>query len=223
MDLVSPDAEWYATEHTSALPEHLRRVFEATTAEHEDSGMMVGRLEGTFLELLVFGLQARLVLEIGTFTGYSAISMAAGLPAGGRIITCEVDPEHAEHSRHNIESSPYADRIELIEGPALETIAGLPGPFDFVFIDADKPGYPAYYEAVLPKLSPTGLIAADNTFYHGTVLDPENTGASATALRAFNDRVASDPRVRAVLLTVRDGLTLIRLAPGASASAVPIG
>jgi caffeoyl-CoA O-methyltransferase len=221
MDLVNRDAERYATEHTSPLPDHLHRVFESTTANHQDAGMMVGRLEGTFLELLVFGLRPAVVLEIGTFTGFSAISMAAGLPEGGRIITCEFDPEHAADSRRNIAASPYADRIELVEGPALETIAGLPGPFNFVFIDADKTGYPAYYEAVIPKLAPGGLIAADNTLFHGSVLDPEDNSDSALALRAFNDRVASDPRVRAVQLTVRDGVTLIRLADGASASVAP--
>lgn len=220
MDLVNKDAEWYATEHSAALAPHLRRVFDSTSAEHDDAGMMVGRLEGALLEMLVFALQPRAVLEVGTFTGFSALSMAAALPAGGRIVTCELDPEHAAYARRNIADSPYADRIELLEGPAIETIERLGGPFEFIFIDADKVGYPAYYEAVLPKLAPHGLIAADNTLYSGAVIDPEDRSESASALRAFNDRVATDPRVRSVMLTVRDGLTLIRLADGASA-AVP--
>jgi len=210
MDLVNPHIEAYAADHSSPVGAHLEHVAARTQAEHEDAGMMVGRLEGAFLEMLVHATRASLVLEIGTFTGYSAISMAAGLPAGGRIITCEADPEHAGHARQNIEASAFADRIELREGPALETIAALDGPFDLVFIDADKTGYPAYYEATLPKLSPHGLIAADNTLRDGSVLETEPSSSATRAIQAFNDRLLIDPRVRCVLLTVRDGVTLIR-------------
>ena len=174
--------------------------------------MMVGRLEGRYLELLAFALSATSVLEIGTFGGYSALAMAAGLAPGGRIVTCELSPVHAAFARRHIAASPYADRIEVVEGPAIETIAALAGPFDLVFIDADKAGYRAYYEAVLPKLAPRGLIAVDNTLWSGRILDPADTTADTVALRAFNDFVAADPRVVAVQTTVRDGVTLIRRA-----------
>jgi caffeoyl-CoA O-methyltransferase len=175
--------------------------------------MMVGRLEGAFLEMLVHAVQARLVLEIGSFTGYSAISMAAALPEGGRIITCEVDPEHAEHARANIAASGLGDRIELREGPALATLATLEGPFDLVFIDADKGGYPEYFEAVLPKLSAHGLIAADNTLWSGAVLEADAESSDTRTLQRFNDSVVADSRVRCAQLTVRDGVTLIRRLP----------
>jgi caffeoyl-CoA O-methyltransferase len=209
VDIVNQQVEDYATEHSSPVGEHLQAVAERTRADHTDAGMMVGRLEGAFLEMLVHALQPQLILEIGTFTGYSAISMAAALPAGGRIITCEVDPEHAAYAGKNIEASDFADRIELREGPALDTINSLEGPFDFVFIDADKEGYASYFEATVPKLAPHGLIAADNTLWSGRVLDEDATGSTA-AIKAFNDMVVSDPRVRCAQLTVRDGVTLIR-------------
>jgi caffeoyl-CoA O-methyltransferase len=210
MDIVNPEIEAYATEHSSQIGEHLLTVAERTRADHSDSGMMVGRLEGAFLEILVHALRAQNVLEIGSFTGYSAISMAAALPPGGRIVTCEVDPEHAAYAREHIAASPYADRIELREGPAIDTISSLPGPFDLVFIDADKSGYLAYYEATVDKLSPHGLIAADNTLWSGRILEEAADSVDTKALQAFNDHVASDPRVRCVQLTIRDGVTLIR-------------
>ncbi|MGH9171947.1 MAG: O-methyltransferase [Acidimicrobiales bacterium] len=209
MDIVNRQVEEYATEHSSPVGAHLKAVAERTRADHTDAGMMVGRLEGAFLEMLVHAVQPRLVLEIGTFTGYSAISMAAALPPGGHIVTCEVDPEHAAYARQNIEASDFADRIELREGPALATIETLEGPFDLVFIDADKPSYAAYFEATVPKLAEHGLIAADNTLWSGRVLDDDST-ESTGAIKAFNDLVVSDPRVRCAQLTVRDGVTLIR-------------
>ena len=125
--------------------------------------MMVGRQEGRFLELLVFAAQATSVLEIGTFTGYSSIAMAAGLPDGGSIISLEVDPHHATTARGNIAAAGLESRISVIEGPALESLDELSGPYDLVFIDADKVSYDAYFEAVLPKLAPHGLIVVDNT------------------------------------------------------------
>lgn len=213
MDLVNPDIEAYAAEHSSHVGTHLEHVASRTREEHRDAGMMVGRLEGAFLEMLVHATHAQLVLEIGTFTGYSAISMAAALPAGGRIITCEVDPEHAANARENIDASAFADRIELREGPALETIGSLVGPFDFIFIDADKAGYTNYYEATIEKLSPHGLIAADNTLRNGSVLEADPASVDTRAIQEFNDRLVADPRVRCVQLTVRDGVTLIRRVP----------
>jgi caffeoyl-CoA O-methyltransferase len=211
-DIVDPTLESYASEHTTAPPAFLEELARDLTATLEFPGMMVGRLEGRFLELLTFALGARSVLEIGTFGGYSALSMAAGLAPGGRITSCEISPVHAEFARRHIASSPYAENIDIVVGPAIETIAALDGPFDLVFIDADKAAYPDYFEAVLPKVSPRGLIAADNTLWSGRVLDPSDTSADTVALRRFNDALAVDPRVVVVQTTVRDGVTLIRRA-----------
>jgi caffeoyl-CoA O-methyltransferase len=210
MDIVSRDIEHYAEAHSSPPPEHLLALAVETELALDFPQMMVGALEGRFLEMLVFSLAPQRVLEIGTFSGYSALSMAAGLPPGGRIITCDISEKHLEVARRFIEKSPYADRIEIRQGPALDTIATLDGPFDFVFIDADKPNYVNYYEALLPKLSPRGLIAADNTLWSGQVLDASDTSEGTVAIRAFNDHVRDDPRTEQVQLTVRDGVTLIR-------------
>jgi caffeoyl-CoA O-methyltransferase len=150
------------------------------------------------------------VLEIGTFSGYSAMAMAGGLPPDGRIVTCELSPERAEFARGYFDRSPWSDRIDVRVGPALDTVDGLDGPFDFVFIDADKDGYTGYYEAVVPKLSPRGVIAVDNTLSGGDVADPVDERDRAMA--AFNAHVQADGRTENVVLSVRDGVTLIRLA-----------
>jgi caffeoyl-CoA O-methyltransferase len=211
-DIVDPALEAYATEHTTAPPAFLDALADDLRATLESPGMMVGRLEGRYLELLTFALSARHVLEIGTFGGYSALAMAAGLAPGGCITSCELSPVHAEFARRHIAASPYADRIEVVVGPAIDTIATLEGPFDLVFIDADKAGYADYFEAVLPKLAPRGLIAADNTLWSGRVLDEADTTEDTVALRRFNDALAADPRVVVVQTTVRDGVTLVRRA-----------
>jgi caffeoyl-CoA O-methyltransferase len=213
-ELTNPAVVAYAEEHSTPPPAHLVAVDAATRRDFPFWGMMVGTQEGRFLELLVFATGARNVLEIGTFTGYSSISMAAGLAPGGKITTCELNPVHATTARAHIEASPYADRIEVREGPAIETLASLPGPFDLVFIDADKEGYDAYFEAVLPKLAPRGLILCDNTLFGGSVLGHEDTNSAGTALRAFNDKLVADSRVVCALTTIRDGVTLIRRANG---------
>jgi predicted O-methyltransferase YrrM len=216
-DIVDPVLEAYAETHTTPPPPHLVAVAIETQDTLDFPGMMVGTLEGRFLEMLVYARRPRRVLEIGTFSGYSALAMAAGLPPDGRITTCELSPVHAEVARRHIATSPYADRIDVMEGPALETIATLDGPFDFVFIDADKPSYLAYYEAILPKLASGGLIAADNTLWSGNVVDEKDTSDNTVAIRAFNDTVAADRRVVCVQLTVRDGVTLIRRADAGDA------
>jgi len=209
--LILPEALEYAEAHTSAPPGHLAAVYESTRSEFPAWGMMVGRQEGRFLELLVFAAQATNVLEIGTFTGYSSIAMAAGLADGGSIVSLEVDPHHAATARGNIAAAGLESRISVIEGPALESLAALSGPYDLVFIDADKTSYDAYFEAVLPKLAPHGLIVADNTLFSGGVLDSAtDRNESAAALRAFNDKLVADSRVVSVLTTIRDGVTLIR-------------
>jgi caffeoyl-CoA O-methyltransferase len=210
--IVDPAIEEYATEHSAEEPVHLQEIARATRAASDDAQMMVGRLEGRLLRTLVHLAQATRVLEIGTFTGYSALSMAEALPADGRIVSCELDPERAAMARRHIEQAGYGDRIEIRVGPAIDTVRGLDGPFDLVFIDADKPGYGAYYEAVLPLLAPAGVIAVDNVLWSGRVLDPSDATEATRALVAFNDLVARDPRVDCVMLPIRDGLTLITLA-----------
>ncbi|HYI23727.1 MAG TPA: class I SAM-dependent methyltransferase [Candidatus Limnocylindrales bacterium] len=209
-EITDPAIERYATEHSSAEPALLAELAAETRDFSRWSGMMVGRLEGRFLKTLVAAVGARHVLEIGTFTGYSALSMAEALPADGRIVTCEIDPRHAELAQRYFDKSPYAAMIELRLGPAIETLEGLEGTFDFVFIDADKPSYGDYYEAILPHLEAGGLICVDNVLWSGDVLNAAATDESTVALRAFNDMVASDPRVECVMLPIRDGVTLIR-------------
>jgi caffeoyl-CoA O-methyltransferase len=213
MNIVDPAVEEYAAAHTTPEPDHLRSVAERTHESMDAPGMMVGRTEGRFLEMLVHLAQAERVLEIGTFTGYSALAMAAALPPDGRIITCDVDPKAAGMAREHIAASPHADRIEVRLGPALETMAALQGPFDLVFIDADKGNYRNYYEAALPLLAERGVIAVDNVLWSGRVLDTGSAADDDTrAIADFNDHVGTDPRVVAVMLTVRDGVTLIRRA-----------
>ncbi|MDP8991621.1 MAG: class I SAM-dependent methyltransferase [Actinomycetota bacterium] len=208
--IVDPRVEAYATAHSSPPEQLLAELAAETERSLELPQMMVGPLEGRFLEMLVFATGAQLVLEIGTFSGYSALSMAAGLAPGGCILSCEINPRAVEMARHFVSSSPHAGRIEVLEGPALETVARLEGPFDLVFVDADKPSYAAYYEAVLPKLAERGLMVVDNTLWGGSVVDDTDDSEDAAAIRAFNDRVVSDERVVCVQLTVRDGVTLIR-------------
>ena len=209
-EIVHPQVERYAEEHTTAPEPALAELARQTHEHLAFPQMLTGTVEGRFLQTLVWAARPRLVLELGTYSGYSALSMAAALPPGGRIVTCEVAEEHAEFARRHIEGSPYAERVELRVGPALDTIGQLPGPFDLVFIDADKGGYLAYYEAVLPKLAPRGLIVADNTLWSGRVADEAEGDEATVALRRFNDRVRADARVVCVQLTVRDGVTLIR-------------
>jgi len=211
-ELVSDAVEAYAEQHTSPAAEHLRAVAEETRATLESPQMLTGEVEGRMLEFLVFLAGPQLILEIGTYSGYSALSMARALPAEGRIITCELDDEHADAAERHIAAAGLAERIEVRRGPALQTIEGLDGPFDLVFIDADKAGYLDYYEAVLPKLSERGLIVVDNVLWSGRVAArPSGDDEDSTrALRAFNDHVAADDRVVNVMLTVRDGVTLVR-------------
>jgi caffeoyl-CoA O-methyltransferase len=200
----------YAEAHTTPPEPLLARLADETRETLRSPQMLTGTIEGRFLELLVHASGATRVLELGTYSGYSALSMAAGLPAGGRIDTCEVEERHADVARRYIAESAYGDRIHVHLGPALETIERLDGQFDFVFIDADKPNYVNYYEAVLPRLSERGFIAADNTLWSGRVLDPDDDSEATQAIRAFNEHVRSDPRVISAMLTIRDGVTLIR-------------
>lgn len=202
--------EAYAEKLTTPLEPLLDELDAATRAELGAGEMLSGPVVGRLLRTLVTLVAPRLVVEVGSFSGYSALAMAPALPEGGRIVTCEVSDRHAAFARSWIERSPHGERIDLRVGPALDTIAGLDGPFGFVFIDADKAGYRDYYEAVVPKLAPGALIAADNTLRGGRVLDAEDP--AGREMDAFNAHVLADPRTETLMLTVRDGVTLLRAA-----------
>ncbi|MGI8944993.1 MAG: O-methyltransferase [Thermoleophilaceae bacterium] len=203
------DALDYARGHSSTDSPLLREVTETTRRELELPQMLSSVLDGGLLTAFVHAVRARLVLEIGTFSGYSALAMASALAPGGRIVTCEIDERAAAFAGRHFDASPLGERIELRLGPAIETIAELEGPFDLVFIDADKVGYRDYYEAVLGKLAPHGVIVADNTLWGGRVLDPGEDSDNTVALRAFNEHVLADERTECVLLPVGDGMTVI--------------
>jgi len=207
--IIDEQVERYAEEHTTSLGELFERLAEETRAKTSAPQMMVGRIEGQFLATLVRLSGARRILEFGTFTGYSSISMASALPPDGQIVTCDIDPEATAIARRYMDESGYGDKIEIRLGPALETIETLEGPFDLVFIDADKPNYRAYYEAALPLLAEDGLIVADNVLWSGRVVE-EDGDESTRAIKAFNEHVRADSRVVSVMLTVRDGMTLIQ-------------
>jgi predicted O-methyltransferase YrrM len=209
---VPDEIETYAEAHTTPANELLDRLAEETRATLERPTMLTGPVEGRFLEFMVYATGAKRVLEFGTFSGYSSISMAAVLPPGGHIDTCEIDEKHAAVAQRYIDEAGYSDRITIHLGPAVETVERLEGAFDFVFIDADKENYVNYYEAVLPRLSERGIIAADNTLWSGRVLDESDQSEGTVAIRAFNDHVRNDDRVVSVMLTIRDGVTLIRRA-----------
>jgi caffeoyl-CoA O-methyltransferase len=206
--LFTATLDAYVDAHTTPLEPLLQELHEATYASADTPEMIAGPVLGRLLRFLTAMVAPRLVVEIGTFTGYSALAMAGGLPAGGRIVTCELSEERAAFARSWFDRSPYGERIDLRVGPALPTLGALAGPFDLVFIDADKEGYTDYYEAVVPKLAPGGLIVVDNTLRGGDVADPDDDGGRGMA--AFNAHVHSDPRTENVLLTVRDGVTLVR-------------
>jgi caffeoyl-CoA O-methyltransferase len=208
--IFSEALDAYVDAHATPLEALLQENHEATYASLSSPQMIAGPVLGRLLRFLVSMAAPRLVLEIGTFTGYSALAMAGGLPPEGRIVTCELSPERAAFAQGYFDRSPWGDRIDVRVGPALDTVNGLDGPFDFVFIDADKEGYTDYYEAVVPKLSPRGVIAVDNTLSSGDVVDPVDERDRVMA--DFNDHVHADERTENVLLSVRDGVTLIRLA-----------
>jgi caffeoyl-CoA O-methyltransferase len=209
MDLVDPEIEAYAEQVTSPHEALLAELSAETVRGNVGpAAMLTGPVAGRFLELLVWGMQPRRVLEIGTLTGHSALAMATALPPDGRLDACELDPVRAAVAQSNFDRSPHGAKITLHVGPALDTIGRLEGDFDLVFLDADKDGYVDYYEAVLPRLTAHGLIAVDNTLLSGSVLEGEGS------IARFNEHVAADPRSVQVLLTVRDGITLIRRAEG---------
>jgi len=178
----------------------------------ERSGMQISAEEGTFLALLVAATGARRVLEVGTFTGYSALCMARALPPGGKLLCCDVSEEYTAVARRYWQKAGVADRIELRIGPALDTLRALPAgeSLDFAFIDADKENYRAYYEEILPRLRPGGLVALDNVLWSGRVLAEDDQSPNTVAIRQVNDHVAADRRVQSVMLGLSDGVTLVR-------------
>jgi len=207
-DLVSPRALAYADAHTTPLSGQLLEVADWTARNTQSPQMMSGTPEARLLQALIVAGGARRVLEIGTFTGFGALAMAAALPPGGRVVTLEVDQDAAAIARRHIAASPQRERIELIVGDALQTLATLDGPFDLVYIDAGKADYPAYYEAIVPKLAERGVMVADNLFRGGAALEPEPADPGTAGIREFARQVQADERVDNVLLTVGDGLML---------------
>lgn len=198
----------YCASH-SLPPSKLAHELEQYTTKHcEYSQMLTGAWEGGLLRLMIGVTGARRVLEIGLYTGYSALTMAEALPEDGELISCDIDPETTKIARRFLDQSRHGRKISIRLGPALETLKTLAAPFDFVFIDADKENYGAYFDACLPLLRPGGLIVADNVLWSGNVLAPKDV--LDRAIVAFNDKVRRDPRVECVMLPIRDGVSLIR-------------
>ncbi len=209
MKLFVPDEiERYAHDHTRERPALFEELRAYTHANVPAPQMQVGRVEGSLLKLLAGLCGARRILEIGTYTGYSALCMAEALPEGGELVTCDINPEVAKVARSFFDKSPHGRKIRIALGDAIDTIRGLDGPFDMLFLDADKARYIAYYEAILPKLRAGGLVVADNVLWSGEVLKPGSD--DGRGLAAFNEHVTRDARVENVMLTVRDGIMLAR-------------
>lgn len=209
---ITDDLYRYVLAHNPPL-DAVQRGLVATTYEKfpDVAGMQSAEEQGPLLAFLVRLTGARHIVEIGTFTGFSALSMAQALPADGRIIACDVSEEWTRYGREAWEAAGVADRIDLRIAPALDTLRAMPTDehIDLAYVDADKQSQIAYWEELVPRLRPGGLIVTDNTLYHGTVLDEGTTGAAA-GVRAYNDHVAADPRMDSVLLAISDGLTLSR-------------
>jgi caffeoyl-CoA O-methyltransferase len=208
---MSAELYRYAVEHSDGHDELLQRLVEETGREAGDMSIMLTAPEqATMMTLLVRAVAARRALELGTFTGYGSIAIARGLPDDGLLVTCDVSEQWTGIASRYFESAGLADRIDLRLGPALETLARLPEsePFDFAFIDADKPNYPAYYEQCVRLLRPGGLLMLDNVFLSGEVIDPDADRDSVQAMRELNDRVVADERVLSTMLGISDGVTL---------------
>jgi len=208
--LVSADIEAYAQAHSMPESNLCYALREETQRRMASPQMIVGPLEGAFLKMMTQLVQAKRVLEIGMFTGYSALCFAEALPADGRIITCEIDEESAILAHQYFSRSPVGKKIEIRMGPALETMRHLTGPFDLIFIDADKTNYVNYYRRALDLLSPQGVMLIDNVLWDGDVLKTPAPDEKTAAIQELNRVVAADPRVTAVLVTIRDGVLVIR-------------
>ena len=208
---IEPPIADYALDHTSG-PDAVQVELQHVTAERTGSaaGMQIGDDQAVLLEMLARATGARRAVEIGTFTGYSSLALARGLGPDGRLLCCDVSEEWTAIARAAWARAGVADRIDLRIAPALQTLGSLPDDvvFDLAFVDADKANYTNYYEALLPRLRPGGLLLVDNTLWGGAVLDEKDQTDDTVAIRALNDRIAADPRVRVVLLPIGDGLTI---------------
>ena len=210
MDLIHPLVQEYAEKYSSAEDALLKEVNEYTMKYHSEAVMLSGHLQGKVLEMISCMIRPRRILEIGTFTGYSGLCLAKGLTDDGELHTIELRPADAERAQSYFTRSSYADKIILHTGNALDIIPQLHETWDLVFIDADKPAYIEYFNLVLPRLRKNGFILADNIFFHGQVLEAEVKGKSAKGIRAFNDFIKDRTDVEKVVLTIRDGLYLLR-------------
>ena len=203
---IDAEVEQFARDHTEPETDLYVRLREETYRVMQRPEMQVDVIEGRFLQMLVRLSGAKSILELGMFTGYSALMMAEALPEDGHLVTCEIDPKAEAIARRYFAESPHGDKITIRMGPALDTTKTLAGPLDLVFIDADKVNYSDYYEACLPLLKSGGLVVADNVLWSGKVLHPKDPDDHAIV--AFNRLLQSDPRVKNVCLTVRDGMML---------------
>jgi len=210
MQLVNEKAELYAAQNSTLQETLLQKILDNTEANHPHAHMLSGSTQGKLLEFLSEMIRPEKILEIGTFTGFSALSLAKGLQKKGILHTIELREEDARIAEQYFNASAYANRIKLHQGDALKIIPELEDEWDLVFIDADKVNYINYYELTLPKLKSGGWIIADNVLFHGQVLETEVKGKNALAIQGFNDHVKNDIRVEQVMLTVRDGLMLIK-------------
>jgi caffeoyl-CoA O-methyltransferase len=211
--LVAADIETYAQAHSMAESDLCRALQEETQRRMESPQMIVGPLEGAFLKMMTQLVRATSVLEIGMFTGYSALCFAEALPVEGTVLTCEVDEQSAALARQYFARSPIGEKIEIRMGPALDTMRHLKGPFDLIFIDADKINYVNYYRQALDLVSPQGVILIDNVLWGGDVLKQPPPDEKTAAIQDLNRVVATDPRVTAVLVTIRDGVLVVRQKP----------
>ena len=207
MDFIDEKIEEYAFDHTSYEGDLLKQLEEETYEKLDIPQMTTGRIEARLLKMLARLAGAKRILEIGTFAGYSALSMAEALPEEGELVTCEMDPEAIFVAKKYFGLSPHGKKITLMEGPALDSLKKVSGFFDMAFIDADKENYSNYYDAIFPLIRPGGLMAIDNVLWSGRVLDPKDN--SDKAIHELNEKVVRDKRVESVLLTVRDGLNCI--------------
>lgn len=207
---ISTPLDQYIADHSSPEGEYLYRLFRATHVEILAPQMASGHIQGRLLKFLVKMIRPRRILEIGTFTGYSALCMAEGLDEGGKLYTFEVEDELEDFTRRWIDGSAYADKIEFIIGDALNIVPTMDERFDLVFIDGNKREYIRYYEMAMEHLNKGGWILADNTLWDGHVIEEERQDAQTNGVRAFNDLIRNDKRVEVVILPLRDGLTIIR-------------
>jgi caffeoyl-CoA O-methyltransferase len=211
-DLVWPEIETYAEAHSWRESDVCRALREETCRRMEFPQMVVGPLEGAFLKMMAQMVQAKRVLEVGTFTGYSALCFAEALPDDGRVITCDIDEQSVALAKTYWAKSPYGGKIEVRLGPAIETLDTLSGPFDLIFVDADKMNYLKYYRRALELMGPRGVILIDNVLWSGDVLKSKDVDSSTAAIQELNRIIAADQGVKAVLVTIRDGIFVVRKA-----------